>query len=271
MHEKHFTVLGGQGFIGGHLAQTLRGRGHACWVPAKGDPALFEGELGHVVYAIGLTSDFRSRPLDTVEAHVCVLRRLLAAGRFESLTYLSSTRVYMGAGGTSEDTALKVDPNAGADLYNISKLMGESLCLHCGRPGMKVARLSNVVGPRSGADTFIDQLLAEGLRSGRVEFRTALASAKDYLHVEDATDALTRIALSSHDGIFNVASGQDVSNAEIARLLEREMGWRVSVLPDAPAWPFETIDVSRLRRLYGTQPRPFAAYFPALLRGLTPS
>lgn len=271
MHDTHFTVLGGQGYIGGHLLRHLRRLGHHCWAPAKGDPAVFDRELGHVIYAIGLTADFRSRLLDTVEAHVCALRRLLAAGRFASLTYLSSTRVYAGATDTSEDAVLRVDPTAAADLYNISKLMGESLCLHCGHPAMKVARLSNVVGSHAGAHNFIGQLLDEGHRTAAVEFRTAPASRKDYLCIDDAVDALARIALSPHSGIFNVASGQGVSNAEIARLLEREMGWRISVAAGAPTWDFETIDVSKLRRLFDIQPQPFAAYFPKLLGALAPT
>jgi nucleoside-diphosphate-sugar epimerase len=272
-HDARFTVLGGQGFIGSHLVRHLRARGHTCWVPDRDDPALFERELGHVVYAIGLTADFRSRPLATVEAHVCALRQVLAAGRFDTLTYLSSTRVYAGASSTREDASLRVDPQAASDLYNLSKLMGEALCLHCGHAGMKVARLSNIVGAHgraAGKASFIDQLLEEGLRTGQVHLQTALESAKDYLSIADATDTLARIALSPHCGIFNVASGVGVTNEEIVRLLECRMGWQVSVDKHAPAWGFERIDVSRVQGLFGSEPQPFAAYFCALLRALAP-
>ena len=271
MTERRFTVLGGRGFIGSHLVQRLRSLGHDTWVPERGDATLFERELGHVVYAIGLTSDFRARPLDTVEAHVCLLRRVLEAGRFDSLTYLSSTRVYAGATGTSEGAALRVDPNAASDLYNISKLMGESLCLHSGHPGMKVARLANIVCGGAGAsacagaghtaNTFIDQLIDEGRRTGRVVFQTSLASTKDYLGIDAATGLLARIALAPQTGIFNVASGTGVTNAEIACLIERETGWRVSVARDAPTWGFEPIDVSRVTRLFGLEPLHFATSF----------
>lgn len=269
-HDTRFTVLGGHGFIGSQLVRRLRSLGHPCWVPDRGDGSLFERELGHVVYAVGLTADFRARPLDTVEAHVCLLRRLLAAGGFDSLTYLSSTRVYAGASSTREDAALRVEPHAASDLYKLSKLMGEALCLHCGHPGMKVARLSNIVGPGLGVHNFIGQLLDEGRRTGRVQLRTALSSAKDYLSLADVVEALTRIALSPHCGIFNVASGQGVSNAEIAHWLEREMGWPVSVAADAAAWHFANIDVTRMRRLFGLTAQPLADYFPALLRTLAP-
>ena len=280
MPEPRFTVLGGRGFIGSHLVRHLRSQGHEAWVPERDDPARFERELGHVVYAIGLTADFRRRPLATVEAHVGVLRRVLEAGRFDSLTYLSSTRVYAGAASTSEGAALRVDPNAPGDLYNLSKLLGESLCLHCGHPGMKVARLANIVGARlageegEGAASFIDALIDAGRRTGQVRLQTSLASSKDYLGIDAAAGLLARIAMSPHTGIFNVASGCSVSNAEIKRLIERETGWGVTVAPDAPTWGFEPIDVSRVARLIGPAPgsagadaaASFTTSFIALLR-----
>ena len=268
MSESHFTVLGGGGFIGSHLVRHLRAQGHACWVPARDDAAVHQRDLGHVIYAIGLTADYRSRPFDTVEAHVCVLRRLLADGKFTSLTYLSSTRVYAGAASTQESAALQVNPNAAADLYNLSKLMGESLCLHSGHPRMKVARLSNIVGPSEAGHNFIEQLLAEGRRTGRVLLQTALESSKDYLSVADATETLLRISLSPHSGIFNVASGQGVTHAQIAYWLVSELGWQVSVAPGAQRWQFQPIDISKAKRLFGFAPQPFANYFPAMLRSM---
>ncbi|QEI07243.1 NAD(P)-dependent oxidoreductase [Pigmentiphaga aceris] len=258
------TVLGARGFVGSHLVAHLTAQGYDCHAPARG-AELGREPMGHVIYAIGLTADFRSRPLDTVEAHVCVLRQLIASGNFDSLTYLSSTRVYTGASDTSETAVLRVNPNDPSDLYNISKLMGESLCLHAGLPNIRIARLSNIVGLRPDPDIFIDQLLEEGRRSGKVVLRTALTSKKDYLYIDDAVSLLTRIALSAEHGIFNVASGEAVENGDIARFLERDMGFAVSVLPDAPEWYFAPVDVSKVRTHFGFAPVAFSEYFPRYL------
>jgi nucleoside-diphosphate-sugar epimerase len=260
------TVLGSGGFIGGHLARHLQHQGYRCNLPQKGDESIYTGSLGHVIYAIGLTADFRSRPLDTVEAHVCVLRRLIQAGNFTSLTYLSSTRVYAGVSHTAETAKLLVDPNDPGDLYNISKLMGESLCLHGGKPNMKVARLSNVVGLRPDPDIFIDQLLEEGCRTGKVVFRTSLASRKDYIFIDDAVELLTRIALFPESGIYNVASGEGTENGEIARVLVKKMGFEIAVMPDAPAWDFTAIDIAKVKKHFQFSPRSFSDYFPAFLQ-----
>ncbi|MDP1784614.1 MAG: NAD-dependent epimerase/dehydratase family protein, partial [Sulfuricurvum sp.] len=219
----HFTVLGANGFIGRHLVEHLKNQGYECDTPAKYDDFIFSKHLGHVIYAIGLTADFRTRPLDTVEAHVCVLRRLMKEGSFDSLTYLSSTRLYSGSSSTSETAALVVNPYKLEDLYNISKLMGESLCLHAGKANTKVVRLSNIVGLRSDSDSFIDQLLEEGYTAGSIKLHTALDSKKDYLYIDDAVSLIGAIALSSKSGIFNVASGEGVENAQVIDFLETEM------------------------------------------------
>lgn len=266
MTARPVTVLGATGFVGRHLVARLRADGVACDAPPRRDPALLNRPLGHVIYAIGLTSDFRSRPLDTVEAHVCLLRELLAGGDFDSLTYLSSTRVYAGTADTRESAALTVNPNDPGDLYNLSKLMGESLCLHSGRSGAKVARLSNIVGLRDTADSFIDQLLEEGARERRITLRTALSSRKDYLHIDDAVSQILAIARSDDaSGIFNVAHGIGVENREIAEWLRDALGYATVVAPDAPEWAFADVDVSRIRALYGTTPRPFSEFFPHFL------
>lgn len=261
-----YTVLGSAGFIGSHLLRHLRQIGHECFAPLRGDDSLFHTPLGHVVYCIGLTADFRSRPLDTVEAHVCQLRRLLERANFTSLTYLSSTRVYAGSVVANEAATLHVSPNRAGDLYNLSKLMGESLCLHGGRANTRVVRLSNIVGLRADPDIFIDQLLEEGRQTGRIQLRTALNSRKDYLYIDDAVSAISCIAGSQVQGIINVASGEGVENREIVRFLESEMGFSVDVMPDAPVWDFTAVDISRLQHELAIKPQPFSIYFPKFLQ-----
>lgn len=265
MNTAPVTVLGATGFIGRHLLARLRADGIACEAPARDDAGLFDRPLGHVIYAIGLTSDFRGRPLDTVEAHVCLLRRLIEADNFDSLTYLSSTRVYAGASDTREQAALTVNPNHASDLYNLSKLMGESLCLHGGHPRARVARLSNIVGLRDAPDSFIDQLLEEGARDGRITLHTTLSSRKDYLYIDDAVAQILALAQSDATGIFNVAHGQGVDNRAIADSLEATLGYRVTEAADAQPWAFADIDTQRMRTRFGLAPRAFADYFPLFL------
>jgi nucleoside-diphosphate-sugar epimerase len=150
------TVLGGTGFVGSHLVRRLRETGVAHRAPARGEPLGLDS-LGAVVYCIGLTADFRGRPLATVDAHVSQLTEILRHADFERVVYLSSTRVYRRSRGPcSESDVLHLDPGDPDDLYGLSKALGESVVLS--RPGGTVVRLSNVYGPNVNPHTFLSGL-----------------------------------------------------------------------------------------------------------------
>lgn len=271
------TILGASGTVGRHLANHLRKRGEPVFAPERGDPAIWREDLGTVVYCIGVTADFRTRPLETVEAHVCLLRRMLAEARFSRLIYLSSTRVYGSDGGempVHEAMPLMVDSHSGSDLYNLSKLMGESLCLHGSQGRAMVVRLSNVVGGDDAeSENFIPSLLREA-STGRIHLRSALDSAKDYIHIEDVSTGLHAIARSTMTGICNLASGTRTTHREWVEAITAATGASVTVAPDAPRFLFPPIDITRLRQEAGITPRPpvatlFTSSGPAMPRAGT--
>ncbi len=262
-----FTILGASGTVGQALAAYLRAAGEDVFAPARGDDAIWHEDLGRVIYCIGVTADFRARPLETIEAHVTVLHRVLAEARFDRLVYLSSTRVYGAADANDtparEDRALSVDPQSGSDLYNLSKLMGESLCLHGSRGRAVVARLSNVVGGEDAdSENFLPSLLREA-RTGQIHLRSALDSAKDYIHIDDAVPVLATLAKGPARGIYNVASGIRTPHAEWIAAITAATGAQVSVEPDAPLFLFPPIDITRIRSEFGASPRaPVASISP---------
>lgn len=257
------TILGGRGFIGRHLAAALSAQGNQCWQPGRGDAEIFERPLGTVYYCIGLTADFRNRPFDTVDAHVCVLRQVLERAHFDQLIYLSSTRVYAGNTLTDESQLLSVAPYRPDDLYNITKLMGESLTLASGG-ACRVARLSNVLGFDMGPTNFVGALFAEARELGAVRFRTSLASAKDYVWVDDAVSALIAIAEKGRQPIYNIAGGANVSHEAIANLLAAN-GIPFTVMDNAPTITFPPISIDRLVSDTGFHPNPIAAKLSASL------
>lgn len=228
----HCTVLGGSGYIGSHLVSHLRRQGWDCRVPARGDESYLAHDLGVVFYCVGLTADFRTRPLETVEAHVGLLQRVLLQGRFERLVYLSSTRVYMGAADTAEDQVLSAQPGNADDLYKLSKLMGESLALHSGRPCV-VARLSNVVGGANGnPDSFLYSLLHDA-RKGHIILRSDPRTAKDYVHIAAVVQLLQRLSQGSLDRIYNVASGVQLTHGQWLTCIKAKTNCTVTTVADA--------------------------------------
>lgn len=234
----------------------LQSEGHKVYTPSRGDDDIYRRNLGHVIYAIGLTADFRQRPYDTVKAHVSMISELLQQGDFKSLLYLSSTRVYARAKDANEEDALTVLPQDASDLYNLSKLMGESLCLQDNRNGVRVARLSNVVGGDDAeSENFVPSLMREALR-GRIVLQTNPNSAKDYIHVDDVVELLPRIAIGGCERLYNVASGVQTTHAQWVTQIMSKYACAVEVAPAAATVSFVPIDISRIKIEFNFQPRP---------------
>ncbi len=267
-----FTVLGSTGFIGSHVAALARSQGHDIYCPSRRD-SLAGRDLGHVIYAIGMTADFRQRPHETIEAHVTKLQEVLKQSSFESLVYLSSTRVYArcAAGGhadglhsVNEKTAIPVVSSDFSDLYNLSKLMGESIALSHGN-GVRVARLSNVVGPDFASDNFLTSVLRDCIQKGRVVLRSSLASVKDYVSVHDVAKILLKIGTEGRSPIYNVASGCQTTNGAIVTELSRLTGAEITVLPEAPTLGFPPIDISLLSSEFEFAPQCMEEILPDLV------
>ncbi|QUD87228.1 NAD-dependent epimerase/dehydratase family protein [Phenylobacterium montanum] len=261
------TVFGAQGFVGRHLTQHLRREGWEVVALGRGDAPPADGSLGHVFYCIGLTADFRSRPFETIEAHVSLAAELLREGRFDSFLYCSSTRVYAGAAEATETARIEVDPGDPSDLYNLSKLMGEAACLAVSRPEARIARLSNVFGADDASENFLTSILTDAVRDARVVLQSSPDSAKDYVAVEDVATALARIAVQGRERIYNVAAGRNTSHAALLAAIRAATGCEVAVAHDKRPQVFPLIATERLQALGDWRPVPVEACIPALVEG----
>lgn len=250
----NWTVLGRDGLIGGALVRHLHTHGQDVFAPSRielGDnlSKLKGRPLGNLIYAIGLTADFRERLFDTVDAHVSLLTHLIRDGDFSSLTYLSSTRVYAGADSTKEDTVLQASPAKRDSIYNLSKLLGESICLHTSHVA-RVVRISNVYSANNESHSFLSSVLRQAALTRHVTFTTSHQSTKDFVSVSDLCKWIPAIAAEGESGVYNLASGVNTSNAEIAAWLRRR-GTEVEFAFNAPTWSFPTIDISKVTKLFG--------------------
>lgn len=245
-----YTVIGAGGFIGSRLVEALRGRGAEVHAPARGDPELFGRDLGRVFYCAGLTGDFMVRPFDTVEAHVGLLSHVLSDARFERLIYLSSTRLYdsLGARGGCEDDVLEFDVAAPRNVYDLSKALGENLCLARSGGRAAVARLSNVFDWSDAAGGFLSDLLKRARRERAITLASSPQAGRDYIHADDVIAGLLAMDARNAQGIVNIARGEAISNAEIAQVFAAH-GWTLELTGgDAP--PHGPVcDVSRLAAL----------------------
>lgn len=220
-------------------------------------------ELGHVVYAIGLTSDFRSRPLETIQAHVVQLADLLGTKEFASFIYLSSTRLYKSTLSTDELSLIPSSPVDADDIYALSKLLGEALTFRLAGDRGRVCRLSNVYGGEDRSSNFLTSVLADARASRSVQIVQGSRSAKDYVHLEDVCRAIEAVAIRGTEPIYNVAAGHNTSHQQIADQLKKS-GVVVEFLSDV-ASNFEPINVQRLSSLLDWRPRVLIDDLPELL------
>lgn len=262
-----FTVLGARGFIGRNLLSFLRENGHDTWAPSPDDEIIFSRALGHVIYCIGLTADFRERPYDTMRAHIGLLTEVLERTDFDSFLYLSSTRVYSRNRTASETDPIIVDASAPSDLYNISKLAGESLCRSSGRTHVRIARLSNVIGLDPTSQNFVIDIIRQAI-GGRITLRSQPLSSKDYIWIDDAVKLLAEIAVSGSETVYNVASGINLQHREIVDQLVRLTGTRTEILPEAPRHDFPVIDIQRIRNEFGFSPQNVLSKLPGLIANI---
>lgn len=259
------TILGGSGFIGSRLMRHLDASGIAWQAPARGE-SLRGRDLGRVIDCAGITADFRVRPYDTVDAHVSRIVDIARNCTFETFVYLSSTRLYKDhpAAPAREEDDLRASPFGAGGLYNLSKATGEAVALTLGERGY-VARLSNVYGFGSETHNFLASIVTDALDTGRIELETSLASAKDYVNVEDVVGLLPRIAAGGRERIYNVASGINVSNEEIVSAIAGLTGCTISVRPDSETWVYPEIDIERARSEFGFAPSRLLDDLPALV------
>jgi nucleoside-diphosphate-sugar epimerase len=155
----------------------------------------------------------------------------------------------MGASSTHEDGLLTVQPGDPSYLYNLSKLTGESLCHASGKSGVRVVRLSNVVGPNMDPATgnFIAALLNDA-HNGHIFLRSDLESSKDYIHIDDVVKGLLFIALEGKLKAYNLASGENITHKNWIDWMRKFFNFDFSIEPNAPRQLFQLIEMDVLKK-----------------------
>jgi nucleoside-diphosphate-sugar epimerase len=263
------TIIGGQGFIGRHLAARLHTAGWDCHSPVRHATYNEQEDMGHVFYCAGLTADYLQRPFDTVAAHVSLLSQILQTDRFQSLTYLSSTRLYDSQPGIvgTEDLPLLLNPTNPRHIYDLSKALGESLCLVTGKGRARVARLSCVYNDHTDEDGFLPGLLRQLIkeRPALLEVDSSPTFARDYIHLEDVLDALILIATGGKEAIYNVAGGENIHNNTLFATLSKVSGCKIIPLRNDESPAPARISIDKMQKEFDWHPLPVLKKITALI------
>jgi nucleoside-diphosphate-sugar epimerase len=153
-------------------------------------------------------------------------------------------------------------PTRPQSLYGICKdALRQVASAYAREVGLSIGwgRLFFLYGPHEHPSRLIPSVI-EGLLAGRVVECTAGAQYRDFLHVEDAAEALVALLASVVEGPVNIATGHAVTVGEVVGRIASEIG-RVDLIrfgvktraEDDP--PLLVADTSRLNREVGFVPR----------------
>ena len=186
-----------------------------------------------------------------MDAHASLVSDLIRAGSFQRLVYTSSTRLYDGMRlpDVDETQPLVLDPTDPRRVYDLSKALGENLTI--ARTGGRgaVARLSNVYHWGDEAPGFLSAWLIQAQMHRELTLESSPHVARDYIHLDDVVTALIALGESEAPaGIVNIASGELVTNGEIAEVFEGA-GWHVAFTGDARPPEPPNADVAKLAGL----------------------
>jgi len=262
------TIFGHKGFIGSNLHFYLASQNWDCYLPernARWEP--IKNNLGHIFYCAGTTNDFFKKINDTIDAHIVLLLNVIQKSSFESLTYVSSTRLYDQSPQKNidlEEINYKIKYFENNAIFDLSKLLGESICFQIGNPTVRVVRVSNVYSDRQPLDGFIGKLFSfvNQEEFNVLRIKGSPKDYRDYLHIDDLIPTMVKIALSGESRLYNVASGTNTLNLEIATLIEERYQKKVDFFEKEKTNYFaDIIDISNTVKEFDFRPRSFLPTF----------
>ncbi len=233
IRDETVLVTGSDGFVGRHVVTALRNSGYTVYEFDRRDGDIATAELSydrldHIIHLASMVyvplswenpyPFYRTNVLGTVN----VLELCRRTGC--RLTYISSY-IYGTPQYLPVDENHPVDP---ASPYNHSKFMAEEACrFYAGTFNVPVVifRPVNIYGPGQNPDFLIPFIINQitDPSSKQVEVKD-LRPRRDYLFIDDFTNALLRSFTLDGFHIFNLGSGKSVSVEEIIATVMQQSG-----------------------------------------------
>lgn len=288
-----YLVLGGGGFIGSHLCDSLLLSGHSVRVFERpnlsryrkfNDTELIEWVEGDFTNKIDLADAVQScdviyhlvsttlpktsndNPVFDVASNVVGTLNLLEVAKQAKVSKV----VFVSSGGTVYGIPRQIpisetDPTEPVVSYGISKLAIEKyLHLYHVLHGMEycILRLANPYGERQKVNTAqgaVAVFLYRALHGQPIEIWGDGSVTRDYIYIGDAVSAL--LMAGKHKGkqrLFNIGSGEGKSLNQILDTIEQLLGRSVNryyLSGRAFDVPTNVLDITRARESLGWEPQ----------------
>lgn len=279
-------ILGGGGFIGSHVCETLLKAGYSVRVFEKervnkdnlknilSDIEWVEGDFTNksqvrevvrgvdfIVHAICTTLPQTSNqnPAYDISTNLISTLHLLDAAKEAGVKKI----IFFSSGGTVYGIPRKIPipedhPTDPIVSYGIQKLAIEKylrLYQHLYGVDYSIMRISNPYGRRQRPEAsqgVVTVFLHKALKGEEIEIWGDGSVTRDYLYISDVAEAVLKLLeYRGENRIFNVGSGKGLSLLDLIRMIEKTIGRPVDV-SFTPARPFDVpvniLDISRVKK-----------------------
>ena len=294
--SKRYLITGGAGFIGRRVVDNILDLGAQVLIVDNLSvglpmPALRPGLLTHTldirdadkieqvfasfspnvvvhlaaIHHIPTCEQQRALSLDVNVVGTETMLEAAARANVARFVLASSGAVYDWNDGPLNEAAT---PLRAADNYSVAKHSNEMqtrLWAERTRAQAVIARIFNTIGPGDPNGHLIPDIIAQIPEdAARADIALGnLSPRRDYIHVEDTARAISELATAPFETgfeVFNVATGEDVSVAELVKMLAGVMGVPIAVHEDSSRKrridrPSQLGDIRKIKRALGFEPR----------------
>lgn len=255
------VILGASGFLGRALHARLSRDGvevlaHSSRTLDLTRPDAFgvlDGVLGlgtALVFASALTPDRGQTPatLLTNTTMAANLAAYLDGRHLGRLVYIGSDAVY----GFDNEVVTEDTPITPAGYYALGKYVGERVMETAARAAaipLLALRVTGVYGPGDSHASYGPNAFARSLARDRsVRIFGAGEEERDHVYIDDVAGVAADLIRSDTAGVFNVATGQSRSFADVVKTMRDLVPYDVEVtsLPRKSAITHRRFDIARL-------------------------